>query len=342
MKKISKLSDRTVFWEIAAEYLNHYLPDIRRMSSNTVFTYRTSLNCYIDYLETEKGKERQQISFQDFGKDNLSDYFIWMSGVKNLSPKTCNLRLSAIRTLLDYGSQECIDLISIYVGSLTIKGLRSSAGPIEYFEGQELSALFKAPDCSKKTGRRNQMMLIIGYDAALRIGELVSLKVKHVHLDAAVPYISIPGKGMKYRNVPIMKKTHTHLKQYLAEFHPVNNGSCPLFYTTTHEIIHELSTDAVEAFLKKYTRTCIESEIHMPEHVHFHMFRKTRAMDLYRQSIPLAHIQQMLGHECISTTSGFYAFASIETLARSLEKVNPTTESKSWKNEEAIKKLYRL
>jgi site-specific recombinase XerD len=89
MKKISKLSDRTVFWEIAAEYLNHYLPDIRRMSSNTVFTYRTSLNCYIDYLETEKGKERQQISFQDFGKDNLSDYFIWMSGVKNLSPKTC-------------------------------------------------------------------------------------------------------------------------------------------------------------------------------------------------------------------------------------------------------------
>lgn len=342
MKKISKISDRTVFWEIAAEYLNHYLPDIRQLSSNTVSTYRASLNCYIDYLEAEKGKRRQQIAFQDFSKENLSDYLEWMSKRKNLSPKTCNLRLTAIRALLDYGSQECIDLTAIYVGSSTIKGLRTSEGPIEYFESQELSALLKAPDSSKKLGRRNQMMLVIGYDAALRVGELISLKVKHIHFDAVVPYLSIPGKGLKYRNVPLMGKTQMHLKRYLAEFHPINNTSYPLFYATTHGSMHRLSTDTVEVFLKKYTKTCLESKIHMPEHVHFHLFRKTRAMNLYQQGIPLTHIQQMLGHECISTTSGFYAFASLETLAKSLEKVNPTTEEKSWKNEDVIKRLYRL
>jgi len=342
MKKISKLEDSTVFWEIAAEYLNHYLPDIRRLSHNTISTYRTSLNCFIDYLEAEKGKKRQKIAFRDCNRDSLKDYIEWMSMVKNLAPKTCNLRITAIRALLDYGSQECMDLTPVYVSSSTLRGLNTSVVPIEYFNSQELSAFFKAPSTNKKTGRRNQMMLILGYDAALRVGELVSLKVNHLHLDVTVPYISIPGKGAKYRNVPIMNKTVAHLKQHLSEFHSGKYNNYPLFYATTHGIIHGLSEDTVEAFLKKYTNTCQELGIHMPEHVHFHMFRKTRAMNLYQQGVPLAHIQQMLGHECISTTSGFYAFATLDTLAKSLEKVNPTTEDKIWKNNDVMKKLYRL
>jgi len=295
MKKTSKLDDSAVFWEMASEYLNHYLPNIRRLSHNTVSTYRTSLNCYIDYLETEKGVKRQKITFRDCNRDSLKDYLEWMSVVKNLAPKTCNLRITAIRSLLEYGSQECMDLTVVYVGSSTLKGLKTPAAPIKYFDSQELSALFKAPSTSKKTERRNQMMLILGYDAALRVGELVSLKVNHLHLDVAVPYVSIPGKGAKYRNVPMMNKTVAHLKQYLSEFHLGKGSNYPLFYATTHGIVHGLSADTVEAFLKKYTKTCRELGAHMPEHVHFHTLRKTRAMNLYQQGVPLAHIQQMLG-----------------------------------------------
>lgn len=110
----------------------------------------------IPEVPDEKGKRRQQIAFQDSRKNNLSGYLEWMSGAKNLSTNTCNLMLTAIRALLEYGSQECIDLTAIYVGSLTIKGLLTSAVPVEYFESRELSALFKAPDSSKENGRRNQ------------------------------------------------------------------------------------------------------------------------------------------------------------------------------------------
>jgi len=65
-------------------------------------------------------------------------------------------------------------------------------------------------------------------------------------------------------------------------------------------------------------------------------------MDLYQEGVPLPHIQQLLGHEVLSTTSGFYAFATLDTLLKSLEKANPSDMSKLWKSKEYSEKLYRL
>ncbi len=82
----------------------------------------------------------------------------------------------------------------------------------------------------------------------------------------------------------------------------------------------------------------------MPEDVHFHMLRKTRAMSLYQEGRPLSYIQQMLGHENISTTTGFYAFVTLDTLAKALEQANPDKENteKNWKDKEISEALYRL
>ena len=82
----------------------------------------------------------------------------------------------------------------------------------------------------------------------------------------------------------------------------------------------------------------------MPSAVHFHMDRKTRAMSLYQDGCPLPYIQQMLGHENISTTSGFYAFVTLDTLAKAIEKANPSGENteKNWKKKDMAKRLYRL
>ena len=82
----------------------------------------------------------------------------------------------------------------------------------------------------------------------------------------------------------------------------------------------------------------------MPEKPHCHMIRKTRAMDLYKNGMPLAHIQQLLAHENMSTTSGFYAFATLETLANSMISANreETPEGRKWDNENILKKIYAL
>jgi integrase/recombinase XerD len=205
-----------------------------------------------------------------------------------------------------------------------------------------MSALMSAPDIAKKSERRNQMILIFLYDTAARVSEMINIRVCDLHFDATIPYATLYGKGRKYRNIPLMEKTLEHLNRYLIEFHKDDNTDMPLFYAVSHGIKHKLSSDTPEKMVKRYAAKCTLTDITIPERVHCHMIRKTRAMDLYQKGIPLTHIQQLLEHENLSTTSGFYAFATLSTLAESLEKANPTNADKKWKDKKVMDKIYRL
>jgi integrase/recombinase XerD len=342
MKKDSSRSS-LVFWDTAKKYLYHHLLDIRKVSPNTIASYRDGLNSYIDYLEQQKNLSRKNISFSDFSRENMNDYLDWMLNVRKLAEKTCNLRLTAIHSMLEYASNEYAELMPIYLNACSIKGVKVSSNPIEFFERKQMQALLTAPDTSKKTERRNQMMLILMYDTAARVSELLDLTGSSLHMNSVIPYITIYGKGRKYRNIPLMDRTQQHLKRYLNEFHPSLEKDEPLFYCITYGKRHRLSADTMECMLKKYVKKCTQSDIEMPDSPHCHMIRKTRAMDLYQNGIPLTHIQQLLGHEDLSTTSGFYAFATLDTLAKAMNKVNEEVSSdKKWNSKDVMDKLLRL
>lgn len=345
IKNRNAANDSGIFWETSKKYISNILPDVRKTSMNTVLAYRQGLNAYIDYMESEKGVRREDLTFADFSRTNLIDYLNWMLNVKKYEEKTCGLRITAIHSLLEYASNEyCMDLMTIYKAACTVKGPTVKDKPIEYFEPVQMKALLAAPNIHTKTGRRNQMMLILYYDTAARCFELLDLTLEQIHLDAAVPYITILGKGRKYRNIPLSDKTIAHLKRYLNEFHSVVRKDSPLFYAQTHGEIHSLSNDTVETMIKKYAKVCVEKGLEMPARSHCHMIRKTRAMDLYKNDMPLAHIQQLLGHEDMSTTSGFYAFATLDTLAKSMEAANKASAGaeRKWKSKEVLKQIYKL
>ena len=196
-KKVTTDKDSSFFWNSASGYLNNKLPNIRKKSLNTVEAYRRSLNRYIDFLEEEKRMKRVDICYQDFSKSNLKDYLLFMKDSQHLSEKTCNLRLTAIRSLLAYASEESMDITAIYVNAKMVKGLTAPRKAIEYFEDGQTRALLKAPPAETKIGRRNQMIMVLGYDAGLRVSELIGLTLSSLHLCAEVPYVTILGKGTK-------------------------------------------------------------------------------------------------------------------------------------------------
>lgn len=287
---------------------------------------------------------RTEFTFEDFSRDNIKDFLDWMLNTKKYAEKTCNLRLTAIHSLLEYAGYEySSELMGIYLSACSVKCLKVKDKAIEYFETEQMKGLLSAPGTESRTARRNQMMLILYYDTGARNSELLEATCGQLHLDAKVPYITILGKGRKYRNIPLMDKTVAHLKRYMKEFHKNSNRDEALFYATTYGKKHRLSNDTVESMIKKYSKICEKQGISMPQKPICHMIRKTRAMDLYKGGMPLAHIQQLLGHENISTTSGFYAFATLDTLAKSLEKANSRgSGNKKWNDGEVLKKLYRL
>ena len=335
--------DAALFWDTAHRYLDQHLKVIRQVSIHTVDSYRDCLNSYIGYLEDVERIGRKKITFHHFEKETLKRYQAWMIQEKKLAPKTCNLRMTAIRAFLEYAAQEHLWIMPLYTDSCNIAGVKITNHAIEYFEPNEMTALLAAPSNGNKTDRRNQMMLIFLYDTAARVSEARHVKVSDLHLGVEVPYVTLLGKGRKYRNIPLMEKTLLHLRKYINEFHGSDlKSEAPLFYAKTHGRIHELSSDSFEKMIKRYADQCRENDLQMPENVHCHMVRKTRAMDLYREGVPLTHIQQLLGHENISTTSGFYAFATLDVLAKAIEAANPDEGVKAWSDPDTLEKLYRL
>jgi site-specific recombinase XerD len=330
------------FWDISRDYIYHYLPHIRKASSNTTTAYREGVNLFIDYLEGKKDYARKTLTFDDFTRENLKDFLDWLLNVQKYATKTCNLRLTAIHSLLEYASSEDDRFIPIYLKSLTVKGVKEESHAIEYFEKPQMQAILAAPVIKQKLDRRNLVMLILMYDTAARVQEVLDLTLGSLHLDSKVPFITIFGKGSKYRNVPLMSKTVAHLKHYLKEFHNSSTNEDSVFYATTHGIRHKLSDDSLQKMIKKYCRQCTCNGVEMPVKPHCHMIRKTRAMDLYQNGVPLTHIQQLLGHENISTTSGFYAFATLNTLAKSMKCNAEHASEKKWNDKHVLAQIYRL
>lgn len=333
----------TVFWQTSREFLYSHHEKIRKSSPNTVKAYKTGINQYISYLEVEKSKKRENICFNDFGRDNLKAYADWMLE-KKLADKTCNLRLTALHSLLEYAAYEYADVMPVYINALTVKGVKLKDRPIEFFERSQMKGLLSAPDTAKSIGRRNRMILVLLYDTGGRVQEILDLTVGSLHLGANVPYVTLHGKGDTFRNVPLMDKTVRHLTNYIKEFHKASHNNSPLFYACTHGIVHPLSPDSMENLIKDSAKKCVSDGIDMPKSCHCHMIRKTRAMDLYQAGMSLEHIQQLLGHKHISTTSGFYAFATLETLSEAMKKVDSYScdAEKRWLDEETLKELYTL
>ena len=109
-----------------------------------------------------------------------------------------------------------------------------------------------------------------------------------------------------------------------------------LFPSTVRD--EPLTSSTVQLFIKNHAR-----KLGLPEGVTPHTMRHCFACHALEDGVSHTFIQQLLGHEDISTTSGFYAFATLDTLSTSMAKADASAkDEKLWKDPKALKRLYRL
>ncbi|MCD8316906.1 MAG: site-specific integrase [Eggerthellaceae bacterium] len=334
------------FWSLARTWLYSYLPSVRNLSQTTIEAYRLSLENYLEYLDEEMSVNGDMITFEFFEREYLRGWLKWMQDKKQYSPRTIQLRITSMKSFLRYCRSEDIGLGALYEAASELRAPKPETISIEYFEEDELKSILSAYNGQSEKSRRNKALLIILYETAARVSELANIRLADISTDEP-PKIYLSGKGSKTRVVPLTKAACEHLKLYLDEFHSGNtfkDKSRPLFYSLHHGMPEPLSVDAIARILKGAADIARLTCTSVPDHVHCHMMRKTRAMMLYKQGVALPLIMQLLGHDSVSTTSTFYAFATTEMMQKAIASAMPAqvNEQSGWLTKDKIEQLYTL
>jgi site-specific recombinase XerD len=220
---------------------------------------------------------------------------------------------------------------------------------MEFMTEPALKAVLEQPDTREKIGVRDLFFMVLLYDSAARNSELLNLKIGDFVYNSNTPCVYLCGKGDKMRAVPLMRKTVDHFHRYKRIFHTDSGTDQYMFYTIRKGVKQQMSDDNIARFLKIYGVMAKQQCREVPDKIHPHMFRRTRAMHLYRSGMPLALLSEWLGHED-PETSLIYAYADTEMKRQAIEKAtggnNPLMSDETpamWEdNDEMIRKLYGL
>jgi site-specific recombinase XerD len=308
------------------------------------------MNLLLDFLTKIKGIRLEKIAFSTIDYQVLVEFTCWLEYTRGCSAKTINHRLSCIRSFFKYvGALHPVLAIHWHEVSKVPTRKTGKSLTMEFMTESALKTVLEQPDTTDKRGIRDLFFMILMYDSAARNSELLNLKIGDFVYDSSTPCVYLLGKGNKRRSVPIMKKTVDHYQRYKDIYHVDSGSDQYMFYTMRMGMRQQMSDDNVARFLKIYGTKAKQQCSEVQEKIHPHMFRRTRAMHLYRSGMPLALLSEWLGHED-PETSLIYSHADTEMKRRAIEKAtggdNPLVSDKApaiWDgNDDMIRKLYGL
>ncbi len=181
---------------------------------------------------------------------------------------------------------------------------------------EEIDAMISSIDRSTDEGERNVAMLETLYSCGLRVSELVGLQITHVHVNEQ--FIQVLGKGNKERLVPISERAIKHIQLYTSNIrNKLNISKRDRDLVFLNRYGRGLTRQSVFLFIKKAALMAGIDKVISP-----HTFRHSFATHLVEAGADLRAVQEMLGHESITTTE-IYTHLDRNYLADTLVKYHP-------------------
>ena len=335
----------TLFFSMTLEYLETYMPKQLGRSPQTIKAHRDTLTVFRRFLFEERQTSIRYFSFQECTPALMQDFILYLKANGN-SAATCNRRLSSLRSYLWFASDRDVALQSVALRIDKIPLCKEEQREKKILSQDAMYCILRQP-ANTRMGLRDRMMMILLYDSAIRLDELLNLRVQDAVLEQKAPYIRVYGKGSKERIVAITDMTAAHLSEYLRVFHEgTADRQSLLFYTKVKGRIGKMSEGNAERFITQYARQASTECADIPEKVHPHMFRRSRATQLYQGGVELALISRILGHSSIETTK-IYAVPSMDMLRdamQSVETPEQLSEKSLWEacSEDTFAKLCGL
>ncbi|MEY4629301.1 MAG: hypothetical protein RLZZ595_1627 [Bacteroidota bacterium] len=300
-------------WESYKKGFLIYLQLEKSLSPNTIDAYSLDLDKLIQFLQIKN----LHIGPNDLQLTHLQEYLKWIAEM-GMSERSQARIISGIKAFYKYCLQEDIakkDPTEL----LSAPKLKKALPDTLTFE--EIEAIIAQIDLSKPEGVRNKAMLEILYSCGLRVSELINMRRSHLYLD--IGFVRVIGKGDKERLIPIGSDAIKHLQIYLQEIRTkqqekkgnediafLNKRGSKLSRIMVFYIIKEM---AAKADIKK--------------NISPHTFRHSFATHLVEGGADLRAVQEMLGHESITTTE-IYTHLDRNFLRDTLNRFHPGFKNK--------------
>jgi integrase/recombinase XerD len=275
-------------WNSSIKGFKSYLQLERSLSPNTVEGYLHDVHLLRYSLDEKKSsKKPEDLTLEDLRQFLL---FVHRAGMSDYSQARIT---SGIRAFYKY---LFIEELIAHDPTALLEGPKLRRKLPDVLHLDEINRLMEAIDHSKPDGLRNRAILEILYGCGLRVSELIGLKISHLFFD--VGFIKVLGKGSKERLIPVGNSAIRHVGYYLEQVRshqPVKPASEDIVFLNRRGgglsrmyvflVVRDL---AVKTGLKKSISP--------------HTFRHSFATHLVEGGADLRAVQEMLGHESITTT----------------------------------------
>jgi integrase/recombinase XerD len=295
-------------WEPYKKGFRAYLQLERSLSDNSIAAYLNDIEKLTAWMQA--GGVMKQPSTLEL-KD-LQDFVQWIAGL-GMTASSQARTISGIKTFYKYCLLEDISNVDP-TALLEAPKLKRTLPDVLSFE--EIEEIIAQVDVSTPEGTRNKAILETMYSCGLRVSELVNLKLSQLYLD--VGFVRVVGKGNKERLVPVGSVAIKYIGIYrntIRVHQAIQPGEEDMLFLNRRG--KRLSRVMIFLIIKDLVKKAGIKKTISP-----HTFRHSFATHLVEGGADLRAVQEMLGHESITTTE-IYTHLDREFLRRTLEQFHP-------------------
>ena len=295
-------------WILFIKDFSNYLKLERSLSQNSIDAYVRDIEKLAQFMDLKHG----EVKPESVEAKHLRGFLQYINEL-GMSAHSQARILSGIKSFYKYFLfEELIDKDP----TVLIEGPRLGRKLPDTLDYAEIIKLLDVIDLSSSEGGRNRAMLEVLYSSGLRVSELVELKRANVYFDLG--FLRVVGKGNKERLVPIGRDAMKYLRIYLDEIRvhvPVQKGfEGTVFLNRAGKKISRVS---IFLIIKS-----LAAKIGLKKSISPHTFRHSFATHLIEGGADLRAVQEMLGHESITTTE-IYTHLDRDYLKQVIKEFHP-------------------
>lgn len=300
-------------WDIYINGFKNYLKLERSLSGNSIQAYLHDIKILVQFLEIKK----INLSPGDIQLYQLQDFIKYIN-INGLETSSQARIISGIKSFYKYLLLE--NIIDNNPTEL-LEGPKIGRKLPDTLSVEEIDKIIDSIDLSVPEGQRNKAIIETLYSCGLRVSELVNLKISNIFFNSG--FIKITGKGNKQRLIPIGKIALKYIKIYLKEVRNTINikkGNEDILFLNKRG--SKLSRVMIFIIIKRLTEKAGINKTISP-----HTFRHSFATHLVEGGADLRAVQEMLGHQSITTTE-IYTHLNREYLRENITEFHPRSKNK--------------